>query len=108
LKSGVTDKKSKQTHAMDKSDHELARDVIIVNELGLHARSAAKIAQYARSGESKIWIIKDENKADATNIFDVLTLVCEPGATITIKIDDPADLDILHDLVKLIESGFGE
>jgi len=93
---------------MDKSEHELARDVIIVNELGLHARSATKIAKCAQAGESKIWIIKDGNKADATSIIDVLTLACGPGSTITIKIDDPADLDILRDLVKLIESGFEE
>jgi len=93
---------------MDKSDHELARDVVIVNELGLHARSAAKIAKCAQAGESKIWIIKDGNKADATSIIDVLTLACGQGSTITVKIDDPADLDILHDLVKLFESGFEE
>ena len=93
---------------MDKSDHELTRDVVIVNELGLHARSAAKIAQHAQTGGSKIWIIKDGNKADATSIIDVLTLVCGQGSTITIKIDDPADLGILHGLVKLIEGGFGE
>ena len=93
---------------MDKADHELARDVVIVNELGLHARSAAKIAKYAQAGESKIWIIKDGNTADAASIIDVLTLACGQGSTITIKIDDPEDLDILHDLVKLIEGGFGE
>jgi len=93
---------------MDKADHELARDVVIVNELGLHARSAAKIAKHAQAGESKIWIIKDGNTADAASIIDVLTLACGQGSTITIKIDDPEDLDILHDLVKLIEGGFGE
>ena len=93
---------------MPNSDHELARDVVIVNELGLHARSAAKIARLAQGGQSKIWIVKDGNKADAASIIDVLTLVCEPGSTITIKIDDQADLAILHDLVKLVESGFGE
>ncbi len=93
---------------MNNSDHDLARDVVIVNKLGLHARSAAKIAHQAQRGKSKIWIIKDGNQADAASIIDVLTLACEPGTTITIKIDDPADLDILHNLVKLVESGFGE
>lgn len=93
---------------MNKADHELARDVVIVNELGLHARSAAKLAQHAQAGASKIWIIKDGHQADATSIIDVLTLACGPGSTITIKIDDPADLDILHDLIKLVESGFEE
>ena len=101
-------KETFETNTMADSEHELARDVVIVNELGLHARSAAKIAKHAQTGKSKIWIIKDSNQADATSIIDVLTLVCGQGATITIKIDDPADLDILHALVKLVESGFGE
>jgi phosphocarrier protein len=93
---------------MDKSDNELSRDVVIVNELGLHARSAAKIAKHAQTGQSGVWIIKDGVRADASSIIDVLTLACGRGTKITIQIDDRADLYILHDLVKLIESGFGE
>lgn len=93
---------------MYKSSHKLARDVSIVNELGLHARSAAKIAEHARAGRSKIWVIKDGIQADAKSIIDVLTLACGQGSKITIKIDDPADIDILNNLVKLIEGGFEE
>lgn len=93
---------------MYKSGQELTRDVVIVNELGLHARSAAKIAQHAKAGRSKIWVLKDGIEADATSIIDVLTLACGKGSKITIKIEDPADLAILNNLVKLIESGFEE
>ncbi len=93
---------------MVKSERGLYRDVIIVNALGLHARSATKIAKRAQNSKSKIWIIKDGAKADASSIFDILTLACEQGSTITIKIDDQLDYEILDDLVKLVESGFGE
>jgi len=93
---------------MVKWDNQLFRDVVITNDLGLHARSAAQIAQCAQKSQSKVWIIKDGNKADAASTLDVLTLVCEKGSTITILIDDPSDLGILDDLVKLVESGFRE
>ena len=93
---------------MVKSDRGLYRDVIIINSLGLHARSATKIAKRAQNSKSKIWIIKDGAKADASSIVDILTLACEQGSEITIKIDDQLDHEILNDLVKLVESGFGE
>jgi len=86
----------------------LSRDVIISNELGLHARSAARIAKLAQNGKSKIWIIKDSEAADASSVIDILTLACEKGSEITLKIEDPSDIKILNQLVQLVESGFGE
>lgn len=93
---------------MNKSDTKLLKRVTITNDLGLHARSAAQIAKLARNLKSKIWIIKDGEKVDAASIIDILTLACPKGSQITLKIDDPSDLDILNDIAKLIERGFGE
>ena len=87
---------------------ELSRKVVIVNELGLHARSAAKIAELAQSSKAAVWVKKDAEKADASSIVDILTLACEKGSNITIIIEDKADRQILEDIAKLIESGFGE
>ena len=85
---------------MTNSAPKLTRQVIIVNELGLHARSAAKIAKI--SGRSKA------SKADAASILDILTLECEKGSQITIGIENKADSDILESIVELVEKGFGE
>jgi phosphocarrier protein len=93
---------------MDKSDNKLLRSVTITNDLGLHARSAAQIAKLARNVKSKVLIIKDGEKVDAASIIDILTLACPKGSKIILKIDDQSDLDILNDIVKLIERGFGE
>ena len=93
---------------MNNSANELSRRVTITNDLGLHARSAAKIAKLVQNVKSKVWIIKDGKKVDASSIIDILTLVCPKGSIITLIIDDQSDLEILKDLVQLIESGFGE
>ncbi len=93
---------------MGKPLSELSRDVTIINELGLHARSAAKIAALAQKGKSKIWIIKDEEKVDASSIVDILTLACAKGTKISLTIDDRSDVKILNAIAKLIEKGFGE
>jgi phosphocarrier protein HPr len=93
---------------MNNSMNKLSRHVTITNDLGLHARSAVKIAKLVQNVTSNVWIVKDGKKADASSIIDILTLVCPKGSTITLIIDDQSDLGILNDLVQLIESGFGE
>jgi phosphotransferase system HPr (HPr) family protein len=76
--------------------------------LGLHARSAAKIAELAQNSKAAVWVQKDAEKADASSIVDILTLACEKGSKITLMIEDKADRPILEDIVNLIETGFGE
>ncbi len=93
---------------MDSSVDDLAKDVIIINELGLHARSAAGIAKLAEGAKSKVWIIKSGEKVDAVSIIEILTLACPKGSKITVKIDEQKDIEILNAIVKLVESGFGE
>lgn len=93
---------------MTKSAPALSRKVVIVNELGLHARSAAKIAELAQNSKAAVWVKKDAEKADASSIVDILTLACEKGSKITLIIEDKADQPILEDIVNLIKSGFEE
>jgi phosphocarrier protein HPr len=87
---------------------QMSRSVVIVNELGLHARSAAKIAQLAQMAVADIWLEKDEEPADAASIIDLLSLGCTQGTQVTVAISDGQDLTILDALVNLIENGFGE
>jgi phosphocarrier protein HPr len=93
---------------MNRSQPALSRKVTIVNELGLHARSAAKIAELANRSKASVWIQKGDEKADASSIVDILTLACEKGTKITIHIKNKSDLSILEDITELVESGFGE
>jgi phosphocarrier protein HPr len=80
----------------------------IKNELGLHARSAALIARIAGNSAANVWLKKDDKKADASSIIDILTLACGKGTKITIIIEDLADIDLLDAIVDLVDSGFGE
>ena len=93
---------------MNDTRQSFSKDVIVVNELGLHARSAAKIAELAREATSKVWVQKNEERADARSILDILTLACEKGSTLTIVIDDKSDMETLNRIVDLVINGFGE
>ena len=89
-------------------NQQMSRNVVIVNELGLHARSAAKIAKLAQQAAADIWLEKDGEQADASSIIDLLALVCPQGTKVTVAISDAGDINILDALVELIEKGFGE
>lgn len=86
----------------------LTRKVIIPNELGLHARAAAKIARLAEGARSKVYIVKDGQEVDATSILDVIALYCPYGVEVVVKITDTGDVKVLNRIARLIETGFGE
>jgi phosphotransferase system HPr (HPr) family protein len=89
-------------------DQKTYKVATIKNELGLHARSAAQIARLAGNSSGIIWLKKDDKKADASSIIDILTLECEKGTEITIIIEDLADIKILDAIADLVDKGFGE
>lgn len=93
---------------MSKKNPIVSDAVTISNELGLHARSAAKIAELAQNAKSKVWIQKGDETVDAKSIIDILTLACGKGATIQVVIEEEADVSILNSIVTLAKNGFGE
>ena len=93
---------------MEQTVKELIKDVMIVNEFGLHARAAAQIASLAQLAGSNVWIVKGGQRVDASSVIDILTLACAKGADISIKVDDESDLGVLNDICVLVENGFGE
>ncbi len=86
----------------------LIKEVLIVNERGLHAKSAGQVVKIAKKAQGTVWIIKGKEKADAASILDLMALYCPPGTRIRIAIDNPVDIGILKILCALVENGFDE
>lgn len=84
------------------------RELQIVNELGLHARAAAKIAKLAARAKGAIWVRAGKQSGDAKDILDILALECPKGAKIVIRMENAHDRNILTAIARLVESGFGE
>jgi len=93
---------------MTNNQTEISKDVVVVNELGMHARSAARISEIAKEARAKIWLQRNNERVDARSIIDILTLACEKGSTVTIVIEDPADVDAFNRIIRLFQNGFGE
>lgn len=61
------------------------KTVFIQDELGLHARPAARLAQTAQQFQSTITLEYDNMTADAKSILDILSLAAGRGASITLR-----------------------
>ena len=93
---------------MSDSNITLVKKLTIVNELGLHARSAARIAEVARNAKHKVWVTCEGERVDAASIIDILTLGAARGSQIEIRIENVEDAIVLNAIAHLVESGFGE
>ena len=84
------------------------KDVVIHNQVGLHARPATFFIQKANEYKSSIWVEKDERKVNAKSLLGVLSLGIVGGTTIRIIADGIDAEQALDGLIALVESGFAE
>lgn len=61
----------------------------INDELGLHARPAAKLAQTAQQFEADIKLQSADGEADAKSILEILTLAATRGTQLTLRCKGP-------------------
>ena len=82
------------------------KEVVVQNQVGLHARPATFFIQKANEYKSSIWVESDDRKVNAKSLLGVLSLGITKGLTITIIADGPDEEDAVNDLVNLISSNF--
>jgi phosphocarrier protein HPr len=85
-----------------------SRSVSIVNELGVHARAAAKFVHLATRFESSIKVSRDNREMDGKSILGILLLAAARGTTLLITANGTDEQQALEALVALVEAGFGE
>jgi phosphocarrier protein HPr len=85
-----------------------SRSVTVVNELGMHARAAAKFVHLATRFRAHIRVARDGREMDGKSIMGILLLAAARGTTIRISADGADEDDAVTALIGLVESGFGE
>ncbi len=84
------------------------KDVVVQNQVGLHARPATFFIQKANEFKSSIWVEKEERRVNAKSLLGVLSLGIVGNTAIRIIADGPDEEKAVEALVKLVESGFAE
>jgi len=82
--------------------------VTIVNELGMHARAAARFVHLAVRFESRVRVEARGREVDGKSIMGLLLLAAARGTAITVRTEGPDEADALQALVELVTNGFGE
>ena len=85
-----------------------SRSVTVVNQLGMHARAAAKFVHLATKFHSHVRVARDGRQMDGKSIMGILLLAAAYGSTITITAEGADEQAAVDALTALVDSGFGE
>ena len=84
------------------------KEVLVQNQVGLHARPATFFIQKANEFKSSIWVEREERRVNAKSLLGVLSLGIVGGTNIRIIADGSDEEEAVNSLVELVESGFAE
>ncbi len=86
----------------------ISKTFTILNELGIHARSAAMIMEVANRYQAKVVLERDGREVDAKSILGILTLGCPKGSRVSVTAEGTDAQEAVEELGRLIENKFGE
>ena len=85
-----------------------SQQVTVVNQLGMHARAAAKFVHLAAKFQSHIRVARDAREMDGKSIMGLLLLAAARGTTIRISAEGGDEREAVAALAGLVQTGFGE
>ena len=86
----------------------LERDIVITNQLGLHARASAKLVQLMSGFRAEAFLRRNDREVNAKSIMGVLLLAAGVGSTVTLRVDGEDEQAAMQAAVSLFERKFDE
>ncbi len=86
----------------------LARDLLIINKRGLHARASAKFVQTVSGFDAAVTVSKDGTSVGGTSIMGLMMLAASPGCSISVTASGQEAQAVLDALTDLVADRFGE
>ena len=86
----------------------IEREAEIVNQLGLHARAAAKLVHTAGAFQSRITISRNGEEVDAKSILGIMMMAAAHGSRVTLRCDGNDEEAAMRAVTDLIANRFGE
>ncbi|MGH7731339.1 MAG: HPr family phosphocarrier protein [Candidatus Eiseniibacteriota bacterium] len=82
--------------------------LVIRNQLGLHARACALFVKTAARFKSHVFVSRDDLDVNGKSIMGVMMLAAEEGATIKVRAEGEDEREALTALEELVTDKFGE
>ena len=86
----------------------VTKEVVINNQVGLHARPATFFIQKANEFKSSIWVEKEDRRVNAKSLLGVLSLGIVKGTAVNLIADGADEAAAVDTLAELIASDFAE
>lgn len=86
----------------------ITRELVIVNQRGLHARASAKFVQTVNAYQATVTVEKDGVSVGGTSIMGLMMLAASPGCCIKVSSTGPQAAEVMQALESLIADRFGE
>ena len=93
-----------------KSDREtrVAKDLVVINKLGIHARPAAMFVKIANRFQAEILVEKDGEKVNGKSIMGLMMLAAGPTSRIRVEASGEDANEAVQELEALLKRKFDE
>jgi phosphocarrier protein HPr len=82
-------------------------EMLIRNQLGLHARACALFVKTAARFRSEVFVSRDDLEVNGKSIMGVMMLAAEEGSTIVVRAVGPDEAEAVAALQALVDGKFG-
>ncbi len=82
-------------------------ELLIRNQLGLHARACALFVKTASKFKSEVMVARDGEVVNGKSIMGVMMLAAEAGSTIVVKAQGADEQEALIAIRELVDGKFG-
>ena len=90
------------------SDSVVSKDVVVQNQLGLHARPASMFVKTATKFASEIMVEKEGESVNGKSIMGLMMLAASHGTTLTVTAEGSDATDAVNELEDLVNRNFEE
>jgi phosphocarrier protein HPr len=89
-------------------DPSMAREFVVTNKLGIHARPAAMFVKIANRFDCDIFVEKDGERVNGKSIMGLMMLAAGPGSKLKVQAQGDDAHQALSELEELLKRKFDE
>ena len=86
----------------------VTKELVIENQLGLHARPSAQFVKIANRHQAEIWVEKDGEQVNGKSIMGLMMLAAGQGTKLKVSAEGPDAAKALAELESLVRNRFSE
>jgi len=90
------------------NDSTVSREMVVQNQLGLHARPASMFVKMATRFKSEILVVKEGEEVNGKSIMGLMMLAASHGTTLTVTAEGSDANDAVNELEDLVNRNFEE